>query len=346
MSSIRVPDRRLEPPLSWLRDLLGDPEARQRLLPPLTGKQTAALEERLPAVYHAARSFTDRFPCANGEIVFPASIFKIVQMPSLSADDLATAVQWETWVFALDDLFDQRQRDFKEICDIVDECYRVAIVPPGTEDISTDFGASFREIKLRLAAHQVFRELQPAFAGTLARLVDAMAYEYAFRPGRAPARRAGVPSLDEYLYHASHIFAHTCMWILPLHDDESVLPALGPLTRLADQCSRALRLANDLSTFRREEHEGVLNGVVVAMGRSSPPANPSDQRRRQALVKLAARLQRERRNAARMVSTMSTVSGVELSFVRGMELAIRMFEHYEARDWASQARGLERVDVP
>ncbi|MGN6675057.1 MAG: terpene synthase family protein, partial [Thermomicrobiales bacterium] len=92
-------------------------------------------------------------------------------------------------------------------------------------------------------------------------------------------------SLTEESIGVAHYLA--ACWIL--YDDPCLTSRLPYLTELAATCARAIRLANDLRTWAREEQEGMVNLVVVeaaAIGRRDPALTAEEcrTRARQALA--------------------------------------------------------------
>jgi len=324
----------LESPGAAFRALLRDDRLRAQYLPPLSTEQVQAIEEYLPSVLDAAGQWVSRFPELNPATLVPATLLKIGQLYPLAVRDITTAVEWEIWVFAFDDLFDQEHRAFSETSKIIDECYAIAIARPGTEQARSGFGVSFLEIKDALAAHRTFRDLQAAFVGTLAWMIDGVTWVE--QNARGPR-----PSFDEYLYHAGHAFWHPFVWSLPLFDDEAISTELSRFLQLADQCARACRLSNDLRTLGRELREGVLNGLTIRLAElaASSDAGATRQLRKNAEHYVRAAMLKERENAHATARTITTPSAAEAAFIRLMELSIETYERKDVREWtASLAR--------
>lgn len=325
--------------------LLRNQDLRDELLPLLSDAEAMQVEQLLPEVWTSTREWLSRYPFLNRDTLLPASILKIAQLPSLPVQDIVTAVLWELWVFAVDDLFDEGQSDFSELCALSEEFERIAIAPPGHERAQCPFGEALLDIKQRLASHATFRDLHPAYASTLSRLLNGYFHAYRLRAATREADALALPSFDEYLYQASRTFLHPFMWSLPLYNDDTVTTNLPALAQLADQCSRVLRLSNDLGTWAREEREGVLNAVsleVAHLERQERGHSDSDRHTR-ALTRVRERLRRERPGAYELRGAVLTNSRVEEGFIRLMELGSAMYERQDLRELQGLVTGRSSI---
>jgi hypothetical protein len=317
--------------------MLRDDRARREFLPPLSEAEVAAIEMILPPVVADAHDWLSRFPEIGAGPVLPTSIIKIAQLSKLAVRDIATAVKWELWALSLDDLFDRRDGPVPGAREMADECFRIATATPGRETSSTAFGAAFLEVKTALATHSVFTQLQSAFVWGLSGLLDGILY--GSERGTGP-----LPPFDEYLYHTAHSFWHPFIWTLPLFDDPAVIGQLGALMELANQCGRACRLSNDISTLPREKLEGVLNSLSIRaseLARVQKRHRLTPRFRSEAQIQIAELMERERHKARQMAGGIFTESRAELAFVRLMDLAIETYLRRDVREWA---RTLNWVD--
>jgi hypothetical protein len=316
-----------------MRELLADPQARETYLPALSGAQSDAIATKLSDVVGESSAWVHRFACLDDRTILPASVLKIAQLLDLPVKSIATSVKWEVWVFAVDDLLDERRLPFGEIEQILEECYGIAISPVGVEQPHTEFGVSFTELKRELADHPQFVGLQPSFAAATMKLFEGMMYV-----AQSSVRWADTspsPPLDEYLYHAANGHVHPFFWTLPLVDDASVLPELSALASLAHVCARICRLANDLGTFARERDEGVLNAVRVVMNKiaSQEIKQSSEDLLQAAEGEIRARMEHERGRAEDLAAGIHTDSGVERSFLRLAELTVGTYGRGDVRNW-------------
>jgi hypothetical protein len=164
--------------------------------------------------------------------------------------------------------------------------------------------------------------------------MDGFFYAYAVRPS---TQMEGAPRihLDDYLLRGSWTTLHPFIWCLPLYDDETVMPNLPALAQLAEQCSRVLRLANDLATWDRETTEGAFNAVALERANlaGSGCGWSDEERLAKALNEIRLCLARERRRVYELGDQISTRRGVETGLVRLTELATDMYERRDIRKW-------------
>jgi Terpene synthase family 2, C-terminal metal binding len=332
--------------LPRFRALLANARIRDVLLPSVPPSQIDDFERLLEPVYRDSHEWVSRYRILNSNYLIAPAVFKVVQMPALAVADIATAVKWEVWVFAIDDLFDRRALSFPEIQAIVEECRAVGIASPGKESTRSDYGSGFAEIKRLLTRHRSFRPLEAAVFWGLERLFGGMAYAYAVH---SAVSQGWVPPLDEYLFHARDTLIHPFVWALPLYDDDSVLHLLPKLTRLADRCSTVLRLANDLSTVAREELEGNLNAVAIVEHEVAfeDPSAPATARRERAVQIVQARLEEERMRAYDESYSCRTESRLEEGFLRLVEIGLASYLRLDVREWVDVLAGSrESTEAP
>jgi hypothetical protein len=136
------------------------------------------------------------------------------------------------------------------------------------------------------------------------------------------------------LYYGSWTLQHPFLWSLPLYDDDSILPGLGSLTQIAEQCSRVLRLANDLATWPREQCEGTLNAVSIEAAQLAQLGRSGAHCHEAALRRVRGRLADERLALRALEDTVRTKSGVERGFLRLTEMGSGMYERQDLRNWA------------
>jgi hypothetical protein len=314
------------------------PASRMAFLPPLSDVQVGALQANLEPVYRTASAWVRRFKVLESDTVLPASVIKVAQLPGLPASSVALAVEWEVWIFAFDDLLDRDRMGFAEVEEVMEEAFRIAVAPPGSERFDTPFGASFLEIKSGIAGHATFSDLQPVFVAGLVKALEGMAF--VAQPFLKQGEGSKLVSLAEYLHHATNSFVHPFLWCIALHEDSSALLALSDLVRLARRCGRACRLANDLSTFDREHAEQVLNSVQIVveeLRRDGAPDGTQVLERAREIVQ--AQLDREQLSARELASRIRTRSGVEESFIRLMDLSVGAYARADVRNWKAALSG-------
>jgi hypothetical protein len=329
------PTRRQDP-ASMMERAFSDEGLRDRLMPQFTPMQNDALRQKFREVYQLTNDWVSRFPGLNASTILPAAVIKIGQLPGLTPSAIATSVKWEIWVFAFDDMFDEANIAFNESSAIIEDCRRIVTSPIGSEDASTALGSSLFEIKQELSKYAQFSTLQPLFAATFERLVEGTLYVAQVRhPSQSILRD---PPLEEYLYHGTNTFVHPFLWSLILQqDDTSILIHINELMELANQCGLACRLANDLSTFTREQRENVMNSVAIYLHQLQQISRTQtlEELKHESLEYIRGELMQQHQAAINMGTRLEKASSVAGSFLRLVDLSVGSYIRNDVRDWES-----------
>jgi hypothetical protein len=115
---------------------------------------------------------------------------------------------------------------------------------------------------------------------------------------------------------------------------------LGGLRRLAEQCGRAVRLANDLVSLPRELMEGSVNTVaLLARRKRSRDASMSQQERLDTAANdVTEQLHREL-GRIHTLAELASGSGPEQRYVRVAELGVAFYGWRDVRDWSPPPAG-------
>jgi terpene synthase-like protein len=217
----------------------------------------------------------EAYPLLFAAKPFDATLFGAVASanafgaPWVAAEDLRIANRTALWIFGVDWLIDHVATSEAEVDDIVRRCVAVAEGgPPTPGDDLTRFLADIRDT---LAEAPAFRELRSEWRAELARMLAAMAREWAWKSARSAGGTA--PSLEEYLENADNFgssWVNVAHWIFT--GDQRTLDHLEQLRAAGREVQRVLRLLNDLATYERDVGWGDLNALMLGVDRDGVTA--------------------------------------------------------------------------
>lgn len=216
---------------------------------------------------------------------FPAiAISMAAAAPWLGAGPLVEMAMIPTWIYAIDDAFDQRVFTAVERAPRVARYAAIAagrLRPPAGDA----YASALEELTARLAAYPQWRACSGDWAANCRRMLAGMAFECDV----ADRIRAGgaAPSLRTYLQHGLHSIGVplylTGAWVIDSCPEADA--HLEALRRLARAAGRAVRLANDLRTHEKEAGEGNLNAIMLLRRTEPEAAARSVQRRLRAAMR-------------------------------------------------------------
>lgn len=228
---------------------------------------------------------------------FDATLFGSVALamafsaPSCTAEQLALTGRAVLWGFAIDWQVDHLATSRAEIDRIARTCLAVADGAASDDPL----GRFTAELRDDLAATPAFARLRPLWREEIARTLDAMAREWAWKTA-ARDGTAALPTLAEYLANADNLAAtvvNVAHWI---HTGSAATHReLSRLIAVSDEVQRALRLVNDLGTEARDREWGDLNAIMLVGDRAEIGRRAADQadRCRRLLAELATDHPRE-----------------------------------------------------
>lgn len=229
------------------------------------------------------------YPSFDPGQFFGIALTSAAHLQEQSRSKRLTATLVSAWILTFDGLIDECRVPQSEWPGLLTAYKAIvrgdAAVPQSSSD---DLAPALHDIRQRLTTHSSFTGLSAHWYQSFDRMVDAIVWQR--YTGRLLAPEAGyaeelLPSYDALMERALHsvgvpFYLTTC---LILNDDSSVLERLPVLIEIAEECARAIRLANDLRTWEREEREQTINTVVVirrALMREHPDLSPEECRDR------------------------------------------------------------------
>lgn len=311
----------------------------QALLPSLTHREMEALKSLLEPVTTNAEAWCHRHPFISPKSVLPVSIVIIVQHPGLAPENISTVVKAVLWITAIDDSFDGNSLSGSELSAVTEECLRVACSPYVRP--SSPIAACLKELRDDLSARTTWLAFQATWAAALTQVLDSSTYEYWMNRRFSGHADLSPPTFEEYFSFSRTSIGLTFLWLTGIiaEDKPELVPDLPDLLVFAGQCSHALRLANDLATYKRERTEGTLNSVflhAVHLCREKPELTW------QAAEAEALQMVERARDAALeqarvIVGARSAARDIKKRLLRGLELGTEIYALRDVREWEPES---------
>ncbi|WP_194892733.1 terpene synthase family protein [Catenulispora pinisilvae] len=240
-------------------------------------------------VTRSLQRWATRFPAVvDPDLVLPVALTHTFCSPWLKPHELLPGCRTALWVFHIDDIVERAPLDVPRLLDIATG----AAPDPGS---STEIVLA--ELREELAARPLFETVGGLWSSTLDRLLTGLMWER----DTALARAAGAPepSVAEYLEHAFTIgsaFVRSSIWLASESTD--LLPQLEALTAAMSEAVVAVRLANDLATYKRELGEPASLNILMLQGIDEPWVHSEIRQRRARCAKILAPVIQESNAAA------------------------------------------------
>jgi hypothetical protein len=270
---------------------------------------------------------------------YAAAFVATAEYPHDAPAKVARRAAMMLWAVSFDDLLDRPQDGAIRTYEVLAECLDLAVQEETDTPCSTEHGRLLLDFKCELETHKLWRAVRPTWSDFLIRFISGSLYEYAISDRRLDEPDAPQPpTLMRYLARARHSIALPWLLISDLvqTDDDSARPHIPALARLAEACGDAMRLANDLATFHREDREGVANAVRLLAMRNRSDLDPESSE--QSLVsnarrKVQRRLRLQIAELDRLAISIATASAVERRFLAVTQLGISLYAQGDVRDW-------------
>ena len=259
------------------------------------------------ALSELLEAWASAYPIMRRERIRPLSATLSQATPFLDVPGLMLTGQTSLWVFALDDVFDERLVTEAELDVVLKGCRSVACgVTTAQElsDIHVPEVAAFLVDPLVAICRELcrfprFAALRSSWAHGLKGVLWGMTMEHRWSRDFRCHGAAALPSYEAYL-EAGAASTSTPLYVstmLIAVEDDSVLCHLAALEDMAGIAARCIRLANDLQTHRREMLEGKVNSLVIL----------SHQFQRRGMPVLEAQAAAESRVRDEILSSLSTL---------------------------------------
>lgn len=296
-----------------------------------TGLPPAQLERARREVLADLAGWAARYPVFD-PARFPAlALTTAAHLADAPRADRALAALVSLWIIAFDDLVDEARLAGRALRELAvgytllaqagpDRAPR-AFPPPGAVPAAADqLAAALREIVRDLAPRDPPAPLAAYWRATFARMAESIVAQK--EVGAAlHGRAAAVPPYDRALalLEESIGVPHYLATCFILAGDPALPARLPRLLPLVGACARAIRLANDLRTWPKDERERNFSTLVAAradLARAEPALPPAALHER-ALRLLDERLRAELARAhALLVASPHPDGGVERGLAR------------------------------
>jgi hypothetical protein len=184
--------------------------------------------------------------------------------PEYSVEQLRVTTRIVLWVFAADWQLDYLAKTEDDVRVVVASC--LAVADGRSPSDGHPLARLLSEVHGELAAAPAFAAMQPMWRDELGRMLAAMAQEWRWKTTQEASSdpRPAALTLDEYLGNADNV---GCVLVSVTHwvclGDQDCLDHLDDLRVAGREVQRALRLINDLATYRRDVQWGDLNALML-----------------------------------------------------------------------------------
>lgn len=230
-----------------------------------------------------------RFPTVvNLDLVLPVALTHTFCCPWLGSRELLVGCRAALWVFHVDDIVEKVPLDLPRLLDIA----AGAAPDPG---IPTE--VVLGELRDELAGRPLFDTMGDLWRDTLNGLLEGLMWER--NAALALAAGAPEPSVAEYLKHAVTIgsaFIRSSIWLASESTD--LLLQLKVLTAGLSEAVVAIRLANDLATYKRELTEPASLNILMLQDIDEPWVHREIQQCRARCAEILAPVIQENNAAA------------------------------------------------
>jgi hypothetical protein len=212
-------------------------------------------------VTRSLQRWAARFPAVvDPDLVLPVALTHTFCCPWLKARELLAGCRAALWVFHIDDIVEKVPLDMPRLLDIA----AGAAPDPGTP---TEVVLS--ELRDELAGQPLFDTVGDLWRATLNGLLKGLMWER--NTALTLAAGGPEPSVAEYLRYAVTIgsaFTRSTIWLASENAD--ILPQLEVLTAGLSEAVVAVRLANDLVSYKRELTEPASLNILMLQGIDEP----------------------------------------------------------------------------
>ncbi len=229
------------------------------------GRRCAVSAQSQRDLQKCASKYSDLFP---GNPFDPTLLGGIADAhafcaPWLTAEQLRMANRISLWAFGLDWEIDYLAKSRSDVDAVVTRCLDVDDGgQPGAGDC---LGRFLAELRSELAAAPAFASLGQVWRDQLERTLDAMAREWDWKAAYTADGDSALPSFEQYLANADNLgfsLVYVAHWICT---GEAGAGHVDELMAASWEVQRAMRLINDLGTYKRDLQWGDLNVLMLGV---------------------------------------------------------------------------------
>ncbi len=245
--------------------------ARKALRTPFLASQAAAQQAHILDVADRAAEniagWVERYPIVRSIRSWPVALSVAAAAPSSSLQALTAVTRLGLWIFALDDVFDERLLEEAELMRRAKAYQEMAHgQQPGLQ--SDQLMEALREVRAELEEFPLFSVLHAEWATALCRCIQGMIREYRWGKRCHTDASDTIPSYEVYVDNGSDsigIPPHDWATVITIGDSTAAdhRPFLREMDRVAAMC---VRLANDMRSYSKELGEGSVNSLLILEG--------------------------------------------------------------------------------
>lgn len=269
--------------------------------------------------------WAEHYPSFAPEQFSGVILTNAVHVPDWSRSQRLVAVLVSAWILMFDGMVDEGRISPSELHARVAGYKAVirgeTVTPPRSDD---DLFMALIDIRERMAIFPAFTSLSRHWQWSFDQMVDAIVWQRHGGPALGwvtEPTEITLPSYDALMKRALHsigvpFYLATCFI---LHDEPTLEERLPVLIEIGEECARAIRLANDLRTWEREELEQTINTVVVLryeILRENPEIDPVECRDRAIQILRERELASIARTHTLLASSPGSASPVEAGIGR------------------------------
>lgn len=220
--------------------------------------------------------------------VWPLSLMMAGSYRELETSDIALITKLVVWIFAFDDVMDERGANLDNLNRVVRATSSVTRGEPPTRDFALLPGLV--EVRSEFQRLAQWHQLGPSWINAMCTMQRGMLFESYWRVGYSIFGPQALPSEALYIDQAWRSVGVSPMLqsAMLLIADRSIADHQPHLQHLVELASKAIRYANDIQSHQKEREEGNINSLVVLEHANGAPNTEETAEfvRSQALAKI------------------------------------------------------------
>ncbi len=279
------------------------------------------------------RAWASRYPLF-APLHFPSlAATTVAYLPSARRADRALVALVSLWIVTFDALVDERAADRATRAALASRYRTIITADRGRRDAGPtqtvggnpldQLDAALREIVARLASYRTTEGLRIWWEESCRATIAAIVRQRGLgREGPPPRYITALPLLVDSI----GVEPYLALGVI-IGDEAGLERRLEELKALARECALAIRLANDLRTWQKDETEGGFNTLVALRAEvlratpNLPPASVSER----ALTQLASHLMRSQARCHDQLWAATMAGTTASAMVRLMDVVVGMY---------------------
>jgi hypothetical protein len=236
----------------------------QRYLASMGGSAQPKLVKLIEEVAADLGHWATPYAIIRRQRILPLAMSVAISAPNSDVATLVSIARISLWIFALDDLFDEKLQPMPDLLRRVQQI-RSSILQRPSKRVNDDLEDILYKITRDLQQYPLFVPLQEDWVWALRGTIDGMIQEYQW--GREYQKRgyAMLPPYEEYLKIGRFsIGGPPHIWTALVTENDHSIPAHRRYLRTMESISSTcIRLANDLQSHEKEMSEGKFNALEI-----------------------------------------------------------------------------------